>query len=85
MGPQAPWHVIGHAHRPTAMIAFYGTLQGIRSGPCRISGLFAHPSEHERAAHHVTNLAGTPPVNAVRLYPGQDWRDIRTLCRLEGS
>lgn len=67
---------------PTAMILFYGVLQKDlqdQAGPPDF--LSTHPDMGERLAALVA-LAGPPPPDARTLLPGEDWKDIRTLCRL---
>lgn len=67
---------------PTAMILFYGVLQKDlqdQAGPPDF--LSTHPDMGERLATLVA-LAGPPPPDARTLLPGEDWKDIRTLCRL---
>ena len=44
--------------------------------------LSTHPDMGERLATLIT-LAGPPPAEAQRLLPGENWNDIRTLCRLQ--
>ena len=70
---------------PAAMIAFYGHMQnGARehSGPPDF--LSTHPDMGERLATLIA-LAGPPPPDTHLLLPGEDWKDIRTLCRLQAD
>lgn len=70
---------------PAAMIAFYGIMHNgaeAHAGPPDF--LSTHPDMGERLAI-LTSLAGPPPVNAVTLLPGEDWQDIRTLCRIRAD
>lgn len=68
---------------PAAMITFYGTMQRSEqdhAGPPDF--LSTHPDMGERLATLIA-LAGPPPLDAQQLLPGEDWKDIRTLCRLQ--
>ncbi|MBI4001441.1 MAG: M48 family metallopeptidase [Nitrospira defluvii] len=68
---------------PAAMIAFYGIMQNgaePHAGPPDF--LSTHPDMGERLATLIA-LAGPPPTNVVTLLSGEDWKDIRTLCRLQ--
>ena len=68
---------------PAAMIAFYGTMQkGEQDHVGPPDFLSTHPDMGQRLATLIT-LAGPPPPEAKRLLPGDDWTDIRTLCRLQ--
>lgn len=70
---------------PAAMIAFYGIMQNgaaAHAGPPDF--LSTHPDTGERLARLIS-LAGPPPANGVTLLPGEDWQDIRTLCRLRSD
>jgi hypothetical protein len=33
----------------------------------------------------LTALAGPPPTDARLLLPGEDWMDIRSLCRVQAA
>lgn len=67
---------------PTDMIAFYGTLQKSEQGHAGPPDfLSTHPDMGGRLAT-LRALAGTMPTDARQLLPGEDWTDIRTLCRL---
>ncbi|HMV56847.1 MAG TPA: M48 family metallopeptidase [Nitrospira sp.] len=68
---------------PTAMIAFYGTLQKSEQDHIEPPDfLSTHPDMSRRLATLLA-LAGPPPTDARQLLPGEDWKDIRTLCRLQ--
>lgn len=68
---------------PAAMIAFYETMEnGAQDHAGPPDFLSTHPDMGERLATLIT-LAGPPPSNTRRLLPGEDWKDIRTLCRLQ--
>ncbi len=70
---------------PAAMVIFYGILQDaaqVHEGPADF--LSTHPNMQERL-DNLMSLTGQPPVNAVTLLPGEDWHNIRTLCRLGGE
>jgi Zn-dependent protease with chaperone function len=70
---------------PAAMIAFYETLQQAEqdhAGPPDF--LSTHPDMSRRLAALIA-LAGPPPTEVHRLLPGEDWQDIRTLCRLQAA
>ncbi|MFZ1503635.1 MAG: M48 family metallopeptidase [Nitrospira sp.] len=70
---------------PAAMMSFYGTMEKgalDHAGPPDF--LSTHPDMGERLATLVT-LAGPPPSDAQRLLPGEDWKDIRSLCRLQAG
>lgn len=67
---------------PIAMISFFGVMQNEQrdlAGPPDF--LSTHPDMGERLAALVA-FAGPPPSDARTLLPGEDWTDIRTLCRL---
>jgi predicted Zn-dependent protease len=70
---------------PAAMMAFYRIMQNdaaVHAGPPDF--LSTHPDMAERLARLIS-LAGPPPANGVTLLPGENWRDIRTLCRLRAD
>lgn len=70
---------------PAAMIAVYGTMERgalDHAGPPAF--LSTHPDMGERLATLIA-LAGPSPSDAQRLLPGEDWKDIRSLCRLQGG
>lgn len=68
---------------PAAMIAFYGTMQkGERDHAEPPDFLSTHPDMGQRLAALIA-LAGPPPIDAQQLLPREDWKDIRTLCRLK--
>ena len=70
---------------PTAMTAFYGTMEkGAQDHAGPPDFLSTHPDMGERLAKLVT-LAGPPPSDAQQLLPGEDWKDIRSLCRLQAG
>jgi predicted Zn-dependent protease len=70
---------------PAAMMAFYGTMEkGAQDQAGPPDFLSTHPDMGERLATLVT-LAGPPPSDAQRLLPGEDWKDIRSLCRLQAG
>jgi predicted Zn-dependent protease len=80
------FHMLQAAHLdPAAMIAFYEIMQNnaaVHAGPPDF--LSSHPDMAERLARLIS-LAGPPPANRVTLLPGEDWQDIRTLCRLRAD
>ena len=70
---------------PAAMIAFYGTLQKSEqdhAGPPDF--LSTHPDMGRRLTTLLA-LAGPPPTDARPLLPGEDWTDIRSLCRVQAT
>ncbi len=70
---------------PAAMIAFYGIMQqGARDHAGPPDFLSTHPDMGERLATLIA-LAGPPPTETLALLPGEDWKDIRTLCRLQSG
>lgn len=70
---------------PAAMIAFYGSMQkGAQDQAGPPDFLSTHPDMGERLATLIA-LAGPPPSDAQLLLPGEDWKDIRTLCRLQAG
>lgn len=70
---------------PAAMIAFYGTMErGAQDHAGSPDFLSTHPEMGERLATLIA-LADPPPSNAERLLPEEDWKDIRTLCRLQAG
>ena len=70
---------------PAAMIAFYGTMErGAQDHAGPPDFLSTHPDMGERLATLIA-LAGPSPSDAQRLLPGEDWKDIRTLCRLQAG
>lgn len=70
---------------PTDMIAFYGTMQKSEQGHAGPPDfLSTHPDMGGRLAT-LRALAGPPTTNARRLLPGEDWTDIRTLCRVQAA
>ena len=79
-------HMLQVAHLdPAAMIAFYEIMQSGAEGHAGPPDfLSTHPDMGERLAGLI-NLAGPAPANAVTLLPGEDWKDIRTLCRLQAD
>ena len=70
---------------PAAMIAFYGTMErGAQDQVGPPAFLSTHPDMGERLATLIA-LASPPPSDAQRLLPGEDWKDIRSLCRLQAG
>jgi Zn-dependent protease with chaperone function len=70
---------------PAAMIALYGTLQQAELDHAGAPDfLSTHPDMGRRLAT-LTALAGPPPTDARRLLPGEDWMDIRSLCRVQAA
>jgi predicted Zn-dependent protease len=70
---------------PAAMIAFYGIMHNgaeAHAGPPDF--LSTHPDMGERLATLIS-LAGPPPAHPVTLLSGEDWQDIRTLCRIQAD
>ncbi len=67
---------------PAAMISFYELMQQDtegHGGPPEF--LATHPDMEKRLAT-LAALAGSPLTGARTLLPGEDWTDIRSLCRL---
>jgi predicted Zn-dependent protease len=68
----------------TAMTAFYGTIQRTATGD-RSEGfdfLATHPNMAERvSALQVLSTAHRGPMTSI--LPGADWKDVRSLCRLQ--
>ncbi|MCS6289804.1 MAG: M48 family metallopeptidase [Nitrospira sp.] len=70
---------------PAAMIAAYGTMErGAQDHAAPPDFLSTHPNMGERLATLIA-LAGPPPSDTQRLLPGEDWKDIRSLCRIQAS
>lgn len=68
---------------PAAMIAFYRTMQqGAPDHAKAPDFLSTHPDMGGRLATLIA-LAGPTPRDARPLLPGEDWNDIRSLCRLQ--
>ena len=68
---------------PAAMIAFYGAMQKDEQNHARpLDFLSTHPEMGQRIATLIA-LAGPPPIDARQLLPGEDWKDIRALCRVQ--
>lgn len=74
------------AHLDSApMIAFYETLQKAEQGHAGPPDfLSTHPNMDQRLATLIAR-AGPAPTETRRLLPGEDWEDIRTLCRLQAA
>jgi Zn-dependent protease with chaperone function len=70
---------------PAAMITIYGNMHNGAEGT---SGppdfLSTHPDMVQRL-DTLINLAGPPPAHVITLLPGEDWKDIRSLCRLKAD
>ena len=67
---------------PAAMIAFYGIMESGTEGHAGPPDfLSTHPDMGERLAT-LNSLAGPSSAEVRTLLPGEDWKDIRTLCRL---
>jgi Putative Zn-dependent protease, contains TPR repeats len=68
---------------PAAMIAFYGVMQKDAQDHTAPSDfLSTHPDMDERLTT-LRTLAASPPTAPRTLLAGEDWKDIRTLCRLQ--
>lgn len=70
---------------PAAMVAFYEIMHNdveAHAGPPDF--LSTHPDMGERLATLIS-LAGPPPAHPITLLPGENWKDIRTLCRLRAD
>lgn len=66
---------------PAGMIAFYQTMEAKQSGRADApSYLSTHPDTGDRIAS-LTALVGQPPLHPVVLLPGEDWKDIRSICK----
>jgi predicted Zn-dependent protease len=65
---------------PGEMIAFYRTLEANEPHQAESpSSLSTHPDTGDRIAT-LTRLAGPPPLHPVALLPGEDWKQIRSIC-----
>ena len=68
---------------PAAMLAFYGIMQkGAEAHADPPDFLSTHQDMGERLATLIA-LAGPAPTDGLTLLPEEDWKDIRTLCRLQ--
>lgn len=70
---------------PAAMVAIYRSMQQSeqpRDAPPEF--LSTHPDMNERLATLLA-LASPPPSDPQPLLPGEDWQDIRSLCRLRDT
>jgi predicted Zn-dependent protease len=68
---------------PAAMIAFYQVMQTADRDHAGLPDfLSTHPDVDERLAT-LRTLATSPPTTPRTLLAGEDWKDIRTLCRLQ--
>ena len=66
---------------PAGMIAFYRTMEEKQSRQMDApSYLSTHPDTGDRIAN-LTVLAGQPPMHPVVLLPGEDWKDIQSICK----
>lgn len=68
---------------PAAMISFYEVMWSdakLHAEPPDF--LSTHPDMEERLATLIA-LTGPSPTDTLTLLPGEDWKDIRTLCRLQ--
>ena len=70
---------------PTDMIAFYGTLQKSEQGHAGPPDFLRPTPTWAEGFATLRMLAGPPTTNARRLLPGEDWTDIRTLCRVQAA
>ncbi|MGC3973354.1 MAG: M48 family metallopeptidase [Nitrospira sp.] len=70
---------------PSAMIAFYRTLQKSEQGQVEPPDFLSTHPDMSRRLDTLLALAGPPPTDAHQLLPGEDWKDIRTLCRLQAA
>ena len=83
--------------RPPVFVDFFAGAGGLSLGLAQAGLLpvFACDSIEVACVTHRANLgerlarlialAGPPPSDAQRLLPGEDWKDIRTLCRLQAG
>lgn len=76
-------HMLQAAHLdPAAMVAIYSSMQqSEQNHQAPPEFLSTHPDMNERLATLVA-LAGPTPPDPQPLLPGEDWADIRSLCRL---
>ncbi len=76
-------HMLQAAHLdPAAMVAIYSSMQqSEQNHQAPPEFLSTHPDMNERLATLVA-LAGPTPLDPQQLLPGEDWTDIRSLCRL---
>ena len=66
---------------PAGMIAFFEVLRrGDRTSPTVLKYLSTHPETKDRI-ERLKSLAAQAPVEAVKLLPDYDWRDIRKICQ----
>lgn len=79
-------HMLHAAHLdPAAMVAIYRSMhqsEQPRDAPPEF--LSTHPDMNERLATLLA-LASPPPSDPQPLLPGEDWQDIRSLCRLRDT
>lgn len=70
---------------PAAMVAMYERMQhNDPDHPEPPEFLSTHPDMKERLAT-LLSQSGPPPADPHQLLAGEDWTDIRTLCRLRNS
>jgi len=79
-------HMLQTAHLdPAAMMAMYGRMQqSDQSHHAPPEFLSTHPNMNDRLATLLA-LAAPPPSEPQPLLPGEDWPDIRSLCRLRDN
>lgn len=79
-------HMLQAAHLdPAAMVAMYGSMQqGAQNHQAPPEFLSTHPNMNERLAALLA-LAAPPSSDPQPLLPGEDWQDIRSLCRLRDT
>lgn len=79
-------HMLQAAHvDPAAMVAMYGSMQqGAQNPQAPPEFLSTHPNMNERLAA-LLELSAPPSSDPQPLLPGEDWQDIRSLCRLRDT
>lgn len=66
---------------PAEMIAFYRIMEAQHSHDTAASSyLSTHPDTGDRI-EKLTALAGAPPRHPMKLFPHEEWKDLRSLCR----
>ena len=69
---------------PSGMIAFFERLKATQgNGVTRPQYLSTHPTTAERIAQ-LRSLAQPTQAGITRLLPGRDWRDVRSICQMQG-
>jgi Zn-dependent protease with chaperone function len=66
---------------PAEMIAFYRIMEAQHSYDTAASSyLSTHPDTGDRI-EKLAALAGAPPRHPMKLFPHEEWKDLRSLCR----